>query len=181
MNLLLRKAIRMIYTHLESPIGDLLVVGDGEAITALYTAEHVRRPVPDGHRDDEAFEGARQQLTEYFSGLRQSFELDLHPAGTEFQRAVWAELRRIEYGSTASYAQIAQRVGRPAAVRAVGAANGRNPISIIVPCHRVVGSDGRLTGYAGGLAAKQWLLEHERSGMAGRGGQPARAVSARSR
>lgn len=170
----------MIYTHLDSPIGDLLLVGDGEALTALYTAEHVRRPVPDGHRDDEAFEAARQQLAEYFRGARESFDLELRPAGTAFQHVVWAELRRIDYGSTASYAQIAQRIARPAAVRAVGAANGRNPISIIVPCHRVVGSDGRLTGYAGGLAAKQWLLEHERSGMTGGAVHPAPAVSARS-
>ena len=153
----------MIYSHLDSPIGDLLLVGDGETLTALYTAEHVRRPEPAGVRDDEAFGAAREQLTEYFAGTRQQFELDLRPAGTDFQQAVWAELRLIDYAGTASYGEIAERIARPSAVRAVGAANGRNPISIIVPCHRVIGSNGRLTGYAGGLAAKQWLLEHERA------------------
>ena len=151
----------MIHSTMSSPIGDLLLVGDGTSLTALYTPEHVRMPASTGDRDNAAFGQVREQLVEYFDGQRAEFELALAPLGTAFQQQVWQELRRIQYGDTASYGQIARRVGNPRAVRAVGHANGRNPISIIVPCHRVVGSDGTLTGYAGGLAAKQWLLSHE--------------------
>ncbi|MDQ1733113.1 MAG: methylated-DNA-[protein]-cysteine S-methyltransferase [Pseudonocardiales bacterium] len=158
----------MIYSLLDSPIGQLLLVGDGVALSALYTAEHVRRPLPSGDRDDEAFGSVRSQLDQYFGGERTDFDVPLAPVGTEFQRAVWDELRRIDYGTTSSYRDIASSIGRPQAVRAVGAANGRNPISIIVPCHRVIGSNGSLTGYAGGLAAKQWLLAHEQSRLASR-------------
>jgi methylated-DNA-[protein]-cysteine S-methyltransferase len=101
------------------------------------------------------------QLSDYFAGRLQAFALPLSPGGTAFQRAVWDELVRIPYGTTASYGGVAARVGRPRAVRAVGAANGRNPLAIIVPCHRVIGSDGGLTGYGGGLPTKRWLLAHE--------------------
>jgi methylated-DNA-[protein]-cysteine S-methyltransferase len=139
----------------------LLLVGDGTSLTGLYTAEHVRRPTVLGARDDLAFGQARRELAEYFDGSRTEFEVELTPAGTVFQQQVWNELRRIRFGQTATYREVAERIGRPAAVRAVGTANGRNPISIVVPCHRVLGSDGTLTGYAGGLEAKRWLLAHE--------------------
>lgn len=108
---------------------------------------------------------ARRQLAEYFAGLRHDFDLLLSPSGTEFQRAVWAALETIPFGATCCYSDIAERIGRPRAVRAVGAANGKNPIAIVVPCHRVIGRDGSLTGYGGGLDRKQWLLEHEGVGL----------------
>jgi methylated-DNA-[protein]-cysteine S-methyltransferase len=101
------------------------------------------------------------QLREYFAGKRHTFTLELAPRGTEFQRAVWNELLRIGYGETITYAELARRIGKPSAVRAVGAANGANPIPVIVPCHRVIGSNGTLTGYGGGIERKQWLLAHE--------------------
>ena len=104
---------------------------------------------------------ARRQLTEYFAGDRHEFDLELAPGGTPFQQAVWRALRTIPFGATCSYSDIARRIGRPTAVRAVGAANGRNPIAIVVPCHRVIGRSGALTGYAGGLDRKRRLLEHE--------------------
>jgi len=177
----------MTHTIIESPIGELLVLGrpwpddpSTMEITALYTAEHVRRPAADADRDDQAFVAVRQQLLEYFSGGRAEFDLPLAPQGTNFQQRVWAELRRIPYGQTASYTEIAQRIGQPTAVRAVGMANGRNPISLIVPCHRVVGSDGSLTGYAGGLDAKRWLLRHEQSGFGAESGAAPRPVVSRS-
>jgi methylated-DNA-[protein]-cysteine S-methyltransferase len=151
----------MIHSSVESPVGDLLLVGDGSSLTALYTAEHVRLPSPPGDRVDRPFADVRAQLTEYFAGVRHEFDLPLAPHGTDFQRQVWAELRRIPFAETTTYGELAERIGNPRAVRAVGMANGRNPISIIVPCHRVIGSDGTLTGYAGGLAAKEWLLAHE--------------------
>ncbi|WP_347343543.1 methylated-DNA--[protein]-cysteine S-methyltransferase [Jatrophihabitans telluris] len=179
---------------MDSPIGVLLLVGEDEperavrgrtdsgndvSVAGLYTAEHVRLPTPPGDRDDAAFARATEELTEYFEGQRRDFDVCLNPRGTEFQRHVWSALRSIPFGHTASYADIAAAVGRPSAVRAVGAANGRNPISIIVPCHRVVGSNGALTGYAGGLEAKNWLLTHERAvaGLAS-AGSPSNAVSA---
>jgi methylated-DNA-[protein]-cysteine S-methyltransferase len=151
----------MIHSIVESPIGDLLLVGDGRSLRALYTAEHVRLPETTGDRSDRAFTAARTQLAEYFAGVRQEFDLPLAPRGTDFQQQVWAELRRIPFGETTTYGALAERIGNPRSVRAVGMANGRNPISIIVPCNRVIGSDGSLTGYAGGLPAKQWLLGHE--------------------
>jgi methylated-DNA-[protein]-cysteine S-methyltransferase len=110
---------------------------------------------------DPVLSAARTQLDQYFAGQRRDFDLPLCPAGTAFQRAVWGELMRIPFAATTSYGDVASRVGRPRAVRAVGAANGRNPIALIVPCHRVIGSDGTLTGYGGGLPIKRWLLAHE--------------------
>jgi len=151
----------MMHSIVQSPVGDLLLVGDDSSLTALYTAEHVRLPSATGDRSDRAFTDARTQLAEYFAGVRQEFDLAMAPRGTDFQQRVWAELRRIPFGETTTYGELAERIGNPRAVRAVGMANGRNPISIIVPCHRVIGSDGGLTGYAGGLAMKQWLLGHE--------------------
>lgn len=151
----------MIHSYVDSPLGPLLLTGDGEGLTGLYTDQHGRKPTDLGDRDDDEFAQARTQLEEYFAGERNDFDLPLNPRGTAFQRAVWQALRQIRYGSTMSYLQVAQQVGNPKAVRAVGSANSRNPISIIVPCHRVVGSDGKLIGYAGGFSAKRWLLDHE--------------------
>jgi methylated-DNA-[protein]-cysteine S-methyltransferase len=150
-------------TEIECPLGTLTLQSDGEALT------RVRLPDEGGpalinlppREDLPVFVAARQQFSEYFAGTRTSFDLPLAPDGTSFQIGVWAELRRIPAGTTISYAELARRVGSPRGSRAVGAANGRNPLPIIVPCHRVIGSNGRLTGFAGGLAAKQWLLELE--------------------
>ncbi|HTZ42786.1 MAG TPA: methylated-DNA--[protein]-cysteine S-methyltransferase [Jatrophihabitans sp.] len=157
----------MFHGYLESPVGRLLLTGDEAGLTGLYTPEHVRLPVPPGERDDSAFAEPARQLAEYFAGDRAVFELPLAPAGTDFQQRVWQRLLAIPLGQTQTYGLLAAELGNPKAMRAVGLANGRNPISIIVPCHRVVGSTGALTGYAGGLAAKQWLLDHERRVTAG--------------
>jgi methylated-DNA-[protein]-cysteine S-methyltransferase len=153
----------LLYTRIDSPIGELLLVGDGERLHGLHMQEG-RRPlaVGSGWQPAEApFEEARAQLAEYFAGERTEFDLPTDGVGTPFQRSVWAELERIPYGETISYAELARRIGRPSASRAVGMANGRNPISIIVPCHRVVGADGSLTGYGGGVGRKRFLLELE--------------------
>jgi methylated-DNA-[protein]-cysteine S-methyltransferase len=153
----------MIYTLQDSPIGELLLLGDGEVLHGLYMQEG-RKPVkprPDWERRDEAFADARDQLGEYFAGTRTRFDLPLVLSGDAFQARVWAELQRIPYGETVSYGHVAREIGRPDAARAVGLANGRNPISVIVPCHRVIGSDGSLTGYGGGLERKRLLLELE--------------------
>jgi methylated-DNA-[protein]-cysteine S-methyltransferase len=153
----------MRYTLIASPLGELFAARDEVGITALYlpTGRNVVVPDPDWERDDAAFDDLRRQLDEYFAGTRREFDLTLHARGTAFQQRVWAALRDIPFGETATYGQTATALGNPTASRAVGLANGQNPISIVVPCHRVVGADGSLTGYGGGLAAKQWLLEHE--------------------
>ncbi|HKI91726.1 MAG TPA: methylated-DNA--[protein]-cysteine S-methyltransferase [Gaiellaceae bacterium] len=148
----------MIAATLDTPIGELLLVGDGRAVHEIrFAGEDASRL----QRDAATFADARAQLAEYFAGRRTGFDLPLAPAGTPFQRRVWEELGRIPYGETISYAELARRIGRPTAVRAVGHANGRNPIPVVVPCHRVVGSDGTLTGYGGGLERKRLLLELE--------------------
>ncbi len=149
---------KSLYSTVPSPVGELLLVSDGEALTGLYMTPH---PVAPGRRDDAHLRAAREQLRAYFAGGLQDFDLPLAPAGTDFQVRVWEALRAIPFGSTVSYGEVARRLGLPAASRAVGAANGRNPISVIVPCHRVIGSNGSLTGYGGGLARKRWLLRHE--------------------
>ncbi len=156
----------MLHTTIQSPIGELLLTGDGEAISGLYIQDGLAamEPDPGWRRDDEAFADAREQLGEYFAGERTDFDLPLAPEGTEFQRQVWDELRAIPYGETRSYAELARAVGRPGAARAVGAANGRNPITVIVPCHRVIGSDGDLAGFSGGVERKRMLLDLEASG-----------------
>lgn len=151
----------MSHSFFDSPIGPLLLTGDATALTGLYLAEHVRIATPRGTRDDAAFAEPVRQLTEYFAGERQDFELPIAPAGTAFQLRVWQLLRGIGYGERRTYRELAAELGNPNAARAVGLANGRNPISIIVPCHRVVGSSGALTGYAGGITNKQWLLDFE--------------------
>jgi methylated-DNA-[protein]-cysteine S-methyltransferase len=151
------------YTVIDSPIGALLVARDDEGITALLLPQGRRpaRPAPDWVRDDAAFDDARTQLAEYFAGTRTTFTLPLHLIGSAFQRRVWSALREIPCGATTSYGAIAESIGAPGAARAVGLANGQNPVAIIVPCHRVIGADGSLTGYGGGLPTKRWLLEHE--------------------
>ena len=160
---------RRAHTVLDSPLGPLTLLGTDGALTGLYLRE--RRYPPDpacfGAPDPTPFGECVAQLRAYFAGELTDFDVALAPAGTPFQQRVWAALREIPYGQTVTYAQLADRIGRPTAARAVGLANGRNPISIIVPCHRVVGSTGALTGYGGGLENKAWLLAHER-GVAGR-------------
>ena len=153
-------------THHDSPVGRLRIVGGDHGLRAVLwpieRAGRVRLPevsaAPHIVLDD-----TRRQLDEYFAGTRRSFDLPLDLRGTEFQGAVWASLTEIPYGETSTYAKQAVGLGRPNAVRAVAGAIGRNPISIVVPCHRVVGADGSLTGFAGGLEAKQHLLHHERT------------------
>lgn len=151
------------FSTMPSPIGELLLSADAGGLTGVYMESHRHGPVgTDGwQRDDARLAAARRQLEEYFAGTRRRFELPLHAHGTEFQRAVWRALADVPFAGTCSYAAIALGIGNPKGVRAVGLANGRNPISIIVPCHRVVGSNGSLTGYGGGLDRKAWLLAHE--------------------
>ena len=151
------------YTRLPSPVGDLTLTGDGTAITGCFftTHRHHDDPAAGLDRDDGAFVDAAAQLAEYFAGDRTGFDLPLAPSGTEFQLRVWEQLRTIPYGATCSYADIARGIGATNGFRAVGLANGRNPISIIVPCHRVIGANGSLTGYGGGLERKRFLLDLE--------------------
>lgn len=150
----------MTWTVLEpTPVGPLLLVARDGALAVLHFSAG---PGP-GSRDDDdpVLVAAVAQLREYFAGVRTSFDVPLAPEGTAFQQAVWAQLRLIPYGQTASYGEIAARLGSPTASRAVGAANGRNPIAIIVPCHRVIGANGTLTGFAGGMECKRALLDLE--------------------
>jgi methylated-DNA-[protein]-cysteine S-methyltransferase len=147
------------YAYYESPIGLIEIGGTAEGLTWLAFVEGRQA----GCGSHALLDQAVQQLAEYFDGARRVFELPLLPHGTEFQRQVWGQLLQVPFGQTTSYRDIAMAIGRPRAVRAVGAANGRNPISIVVPCPRVVGSDGGLTGYGGGLWRKEWLLRHEGS------------------
>jgi methylated-DNA-[protein]-cysteine S-methyltransferase len=149
-----------------SPLGDLDLIATDEALTALWFGAPCDAPflgVPTISRlaTHPVLARAASQLAEYFAGTRSAFELPLAPAGTPFQQAVWRALLAIPYGTRCAYRDIAIAIGHPTATRAVGAANGKNPLGIIVPCHRVVGADGALTGYAGGLEAKRWLLRHE--------------------
>jgi methylated-DNA-[protein]-cysteine S-methyltransferase len=147
----------------DSPVGELTLTGDGQVLCGLFFPEHVRRPTAEsfGLRDNHAFSAAVEQLGEYFARTRTGFDLTLAPKGNRFQQEVWAKLTEIPYGQTRTYGQLAAELGGPGLARAVGAANGQNPLSIIVPCHRVVGSTGKLTGYAGGLERKAYLLDLE--------------------
>ncbi len=159
----------MKYRFISTPVGSLLLAGDDDRLALIGFPQgkgHVS-PGADWVRDDNAFAEAARQLAEYFAGARKHFDLQLAPHGTSFQLSVLAELEKIPFGETCSYADIANRLGNPRAVRAVGAANGRNPLPIVIPCHRVVGADGSLTGFGGGIATKQWLLDHERQVTAG--------------
>lgn len=153
----------MYYCYLDTPIGELLLAGEDDALCLVSFPEGAMRrdPDPDWIYNEKPFAAARQQLAEYFAGERRTFDLPLKLNGTEFQMSVLQALQQIPYGETTSYADIAERIGRPKAVRAVGAANGRNPIPIIVPCHRVIGSHGDLTGFGGGLDTKEALLRLE--------------------
>jgi len=144
--------------QLPSPLGLIEITASEQGIHSIYFVDSSSAPT---HSSLAALAACKQQLTDYFAGQRQQFELPLAATGTTFQQQVWAALCTIDYGQTCSYAAIAQQMDNPKAVRAVGAANGRNPLSIVVPCHRVIGANGSLTGYAGGLERKLWLLEHE--------------------
>jgi methylated-DNA-[protein]-cysteine S-methyltransferase len=163
------------YTYVDSPIGPLLVTVDDGAVTRVHMHEQRHTsgavdPAWEHDPDDPVLAEAARQLGEYFAGSRMTFDLPLRPAGTAFQREVWTALTDIPYGETESYGDVARRINRPGSSRAVGLANGRNPISIVVPCHRVVGSTGDLVGYGGGLERKRFLLDLERR-TAGRPGQ----------
>lgn len=152
------------YRTVDSPIGRLTLAGTGDTLTHLLMVDHAHAPDDsDWILDETAFGAAVEQLSAYFTGELTEFDLAYDLAGTDFQRRVWAALLTIPYGETRSYGELAAQIGAPSASRAVGLANGRNPISIIVPCHRVVGASGSLTGFAGGLDNKKWLLAHERA------------------
>jgi methylated-DNA-[protein]-cysteine S-methyltransferase len=145
------------FAYYESPIGLIEIGCSSKEVTSLFFVE-ARRPRTS---TNDVCDEAVKQISEYFAGARQEFDLPIRLSGTEFQREVWQGLKGIPFGQTVSYGDLARTIGKPTAVRAVGAANGNNPVSIIVPCHRVIGSDGGLTGYGGGLERKEWLLKHE--------------------
>ncbi len=160
------------YSLVPSPVGELLIAATDDGVThLLFERASGGHDIDGGWRADDAtrspasawITSVRSQLTEYFGGARRTFDVPLAASGTAFQRAVWSTLRDIDYGTTISYGELARRIANPRAVRAVGLANGRNPISILVPCHRVIGANGTLTGYGGGLDRKRWLLSHERA------------------
>lgn len=153
----------LTFTQLDSPVGVLLLMRDEQGLRAISFERggEPASPPTAATRDDRAFDDIASELDAYFQRRSTEFKVKLNPAGTPFQRLVWDALRSIPYGETRSYSQIATAIGRPEAVRAVGTANGANPLPIIVPCHRVVGSNGSLTGFGGGLAAKRFLLDLE--------------------
>jgi methylated-DNA-[protein]-cysteine S-methyltransferase len=151
-------------TFIDSPVGPLFVAADEDGLRAVEFRDNkhpVRRDGDWREGDNAVLRRTHKQLDEYFGGRRHAFDLPLSPHGTEFQKKVWTTLASIPYGETISYAQLASRVGKPTAMRAVGAANGRNPLPIVLPCHRVIGADGSLTGFGGGLPTKQYLLKLE--------------------
>jgi methylated-DNA-[protein]-cysteine S-methyltransferase len=156
---------RRSHAVVDSPVGPLTLVAADGALAGLYMTEQRHLPprevFGEPAEDEEPFARASAQLREYFGGQRTEFDLELGLAGTAFQRRVWAALQDIPYGQTISYGQLADRIGQPSASRAVGLANGKNPVGIIVPCHRVVGATGSLTGYGGGIERKRYLLAHE--------------------
>jgi methylated-DNA-[protein]-cysteine S-methyltransferase len=153
----------MLYTTFDSPLGTLLALGDGHSLHGLYmqegrTAIAIRS---EWKTADDPFSELRVELSEYFDGRRRTFDLPLETAGSPFQQRVWDALQNIPYGETISYGELARRIGLPSAARAVGVANHHNPVSIVIPCHRVIGADGSLTGYGGGLERKRLLLDLE--------------------
>lgn len=154
---------QVYYDQMPSPIGPLFLVADDEGLREVrFELDRCpQTPLDIWLHSPQKLAEVRRQLEAYFAGQRQAFDLPLKLLGTEFQQCVWQALTTIPYAATTSYGRISQQIQRPKASRAVGAANGRNPIPIIIPCHRVIGSNGTLTGFSGGLAAKQWLLEHE--------------------
>jgi methylated-DNA-[protein]-cysteine S-methyltransferase len=153
----------LLYTKLDGPIGELLLVGDGHSLRGLYMQEgRTAIEVRTGWQEaEQSFVAASTQLAEYFAGRRSFFDVPLAMSGSAFELRVWSALRKIPYGESISYGELARRIGEPGAARAVGVANARNPIAVIVPCHRVIGADGSLTGYGGGLARKRFLLDLE--------------------
>ncbi len=153
------------FTYIESPNGPLLVAREGDPIVEIRFPP--AEPPDDWTRNDSAFRDVRNALGQYFGGRSKTFDLPLELRGTEFQKGVWRALLRIPFGETTTYGDLARRLGKPDAVRAVGAANGANPIPIVIPCHRVIGSNGSLVGFGGGLPVKRWLLDHE-AAVAGR-------------
>ena len=158
----------IVHTVVDSPCGPLTLVAREGGLAGLYMTEQRHRPAEEtfGPRGDHpVFEPAAAQLTEYFAGDRTGFDLDLRLSGTPFQQRVWSALRDIPYGETVSYGELADVLGQPGASRAVGLANGKNPVGIIVPCHRVIGANGSLTGYGGGIDRKRWLLAFERGSL----------------
>jgi methylated-DNA-[protein]-cysteine S-methyltransferase len=154
------------FSYTDTPIGTAMLVGRDGRLTGLYLADgrNAVQPAKDWRPDDGPFDEVRRQLDEYFAGDRTSFDVAVEPHGTPFQLAVWSALVDIPYGQTTNYGSVAARIGQPAAARAIGGASGRNPVSIIIPCHRVVGADGSLTGYGWGIERKAWLLELEQRG-----------------
>ena len=155
--------MKLAYSQLASPVGQLLLVADDVALKMIRFESEPQSPEPDWKPGNRLLRAATTQLRSYFAGELRTFDLPLAPDGTVFQREVWEALLEIPYGSTSSYSQIAHRINRPKAVRAVGAANGRNPLPIVIPCHRVIGRDGSLTGFGGGLKLKRILLDLEQS------------------
>ncbi len=157
------------YARHSTPIGELLLVGSATALTGVYFPAHLRGPAVAAHwtHDPARFADLSAQLDRYLAGTAEGFDLAVEPAGTAFQRRVWDELRRFPYGETVTYGELAAALGRPGAARAVGGAVARNPVSIVIPCHRVVGSAGSLTGYAGTVERKRWLLDLEARRRAG--------------
>lgn len=157
------------YTLMESPVGHLLLAGNSMRLSWLGfpNGKGALTPRPEWRLDDEIFGDVKRQLQAYFDGTLQEFDLPLDLRGTEFQLSVWRELMKIPFGTTISYGELAHRIHNPKASRAVGAANGNNPIPIIVPCHRVIGANGNLTGFGGGIETKKWLLAWERVNMVG--------------
>lgn len=147
------------FTTVPGPIGEMLLTSDGDHLTGLYLS--ARQPAADWVRDAAALAPAVAEVEAYFAGELREFSTPVRSTGTPFQQKVWAELRRIPYGQTISYAELAARVGNPNASRAVGSANGRNQVCIVIPCHRVIAADGTLGGFGGGLWRKEWLLKHE--------------------
>ena len=152
-----------LYTdNFDTPLGKMEVTASNEAVTSIFFVDQVARP-----NLNKVTQLAKQQLLEYYAGERQEFDLPLSAKGTKFQKSVWAALSKVNYAATCCYADIAESINKPKAVRAVGAANGKNPLTIVVPCHRVIGRDGSLTGYASGLKYKAWLLDHEAKHQSG--------------
>lgn len=154
---------KLFHQRLRSPIGTLTITANDLGLTEIRFANQGTLDLPKRARENTIIDQAIAQLRSYFNGDLKVFDLPLSPLGTEFQKKVWLALRQVEYGKTVSYGQIAAEIGKPTAARAVGAANGKNPLPIIVPCHRIIGRDGSLTGFAGGLETKRWLLDHERN------------------
>lgn len=171
------------YTYIDTPVGKLMLAGcadHGLRHIAFQCGKGALAPEPEWKQSAAPFRAAKRQLREYFQGTRTDFELPLHAKGTPFQKSVWKALTKIPYGQTRSYGEIAKAIGRPTAVRAVGLANGRNPLPIVVPCHRVIGAGGKLVGYGGGLTVKQALLDREREVSAARRTRSGRRVRPRS-